>query len=149
MQPAEPLTFPSRAFIVLTSELRPNRLCVRPFSELLAKPTVLCHRACLASPSDTMWFLQLKIVNMIMQDLESVSQYIVEDADSFPLGEKKLQSQLNPRVVFDNSFFAAQIMYHRVKETECLFVFSPCVCHHSQRCAGLHPCGDTQILEVP
>ncbi|XP_031667668.1 uncharacterized protein LOC109883356 [Oncorhynchus kisutch] len=51
------------------------------------------------------------IVNMIMQDLESLSQYTVEDADSFPLGEKKLQSQLNPRVVFDTLLDAAQTMY--------------------------------------
>ncbi|XP_038843304.1 uncharacterized protein LOC120042536 [Salvelinus namaycush] len=65
------------------------------------------------------------IVNMVMQDLESVSQYTVEDADSFPLGEKKLQSQLNPRVVFDNSFFAAQIMYHRVKDRLNVFLSFP------------------------
>ncbi|KAM9404418.1 uncharacterized protein ACWYII_028286 isoform 1-T1 [Salvelinus alpinus] len=62
---------------------------------------------------------------MVMQDLESVSQYTVEDADSFPLGEKKLQSQLNPRVVFDNSFFAAQIMYHRVKDRLNVFLSFP------------------------
>ncbi|XP_055771340.1 uncharacterized protein LOC129847617 [Salvelinus fontinalis] len=65
------------------------------------------------------------ILNMVMQDLESVSQYTVEDADSFPLGEKKLQSQLNPRVVFDNSFFAAQIMYHRVKDRLNVFLSFP------------------------
>ncbi|XP_055781889.1 uncharacterized protein LOC129857557 isoform X2 [Salvelinus fontinalis] len=65
------------------------------------------------------------ILNMIVQDLESVSQYTVEDADSFPLGEKKLQSQLNPRVVFDNSFFAAQIMYHRVKDRLNVFLSFP------------------------
>ncbi|XP_038851062.1 uncharacterized protein LOC120048848 isoform X1 [Salvelinus namaycush] len=65
------------------------------------------------------------ILNMVMQDLESVSQYTVEDADFFPLGEKKLQSQLNPRVVFDNSFFAAQIMYHRVKDRLNVFLSFP------------------------
>nr|XP_046170221.1 uncharacterized protein LOC124005222 [Oncorhynchus gorbuscha] len=72
-----------------------------------------------------MWFLQLKIVNMIMQDLESLSQYIVEDADSFPLGEKRLQSQLNPRVVFDTLLDAAQTMYHRVKDRLNVFLSFP------------------------
>ncbi|XP_064802840.1 uncharacterized protein LOC135520920 [Oncorhynchus masou masou] len=65
------------------------------------------------------------IVNMIMQDLESLSQYTVEDADSFPLGEKKLQSQLNPRVVFDTLLDAAQTMYHRVKDRLNLFLSFP------------------------
>ncbi|XP_064802830.1 uncharacterized protein LOC135520914 [Oncorhynchus masou masou] len=65
------------------------------------------------------------IVNMIMQDLESLSQYTVEDADSFPLGEKKLQSQLNPRVVFDTLLDAAQTMYHRVKDRLNIFLSFP------------------------
>ncbi|XP_031672058.1 uncharacterized protein LOC116361882 isoform X3 [Oncorhynchus kisutch] len=65
------------------------------------------------------------IVNMIMQDLESLSQYTVEDADSFPLGEKKLQSQLNPRVVFDTLLDAAQTMYHRVKDRLNVFLSFP------------------------
>ncbi|XP_042168755.1 uncharacterized protein LOC112241606 isoform X3 [Oncorhynchus tshawytscha] len=65
------------------------------------------------------------IVNMIMQDLENLSQYTVEDADSFPLGEKKLQSQLNPRVVFDTLLDAAQTMYHRVKDRLNVFLSFP------------------------
>ncbi|XP_045074940.1 uncharacterized protein LOC121562522 [Coregonus clupeaformis] len=63
------------------------------------------------------------IVNIIMQDLESVSQYTVDDADSFPLGEKK--SQLKPRVVFDNLLDAAQTMYHRVKDRLNIFFSFP------------------------
>ncbi|XP_045075423.1 uncharacterized protein LOC121563402 [Coregonus clupeaformis] len=65
------------------------------------------------------------IVNIIMQDLESVSQYTVDDADSFPLGEKKLESQLKPRVVFDNLLDAAQTMYHRVKDRLNIFFSFP------------------------
>ncbi|XP_045069085.1 uncharacterized protein LOC123483343 [Coregonus clupeaformis] len=65
------------------------------------------------------------IVNIIMQDLESVSQYNVDDADSFPLGEKKLESQLKPRVVFDNLLDAAQTMYHRVKDRLNIFFSFP------------------------
>ncbi|XP_036821286.1 uncharacterized protein LOC118944740 isoform X1 [Oncorhynchus mykiss] len=65
------------------------------------------------------------IVNMIMQDLESLSRYTVEDTDSFPLGEKKLQSQLNPRVVFDTLLDAAHTMYHRVKDRLNVFLSFP------------------------
>ncbi|XP_045071114.1 uncharacterized protein LOC121563707 [Coregonus clupeaformis] len=65
------------------------------------------------------------IVNIIMQDLESVSQYTVDDADSFPLGEKKLEFQLKPRVVFDNLLDAAQTMYHRVKDRLNIFFSFP------------------------
>ncbi|KAK6291224.1 hypothetical protein J4Q44_G00383780 [Coregonus suidteri] len=65
------------------------------------------------------------IVNIIMQDLESVSQYTVDDADSFPLGEKTLESQLKPRVVFDNLLDAAQTMYHRVKDRLNIFFSFP------------------------
>ncbi|XP_045074833.1 uncharacterized protein LOC123487916 [Coregonus clupeaformis] len=65
------------------------------------------------------------IVNIIMQDLESVSQYTVDDADSFPLGEKKLEFQLKPRVVFDNLLDAAQTMYHRVNDRLNIFFSFP------------------------
>ncbi|XP_045073024.1 uncharacterized protein LOC121560410 [Coregonus clupeaformis] len=65
------------------------------------------------------------IVNIIMQDLESVSQYPVDDTDSFPLEEIKLESQLKPRVVFDNLLDAAQTMYHRVKDRLNIFFSFP------------------------
>ncbi|XP_045074924.1 uncharacterized protein LOC123487979 [Coregonus clupeaformis] len=87
------------------------------------------------------------IVNIIMQDLESVSQYTVDDADSFPLGEKKLESQLKPRVVFDNLLDAAQTMYHRVKDRlNIFFSFPPVSVTTAKYVLDSTPCGDTQTF---